>query len=44
MKETAPMTNEERRLMEARTGTVAWRKWGPYLNERQWGTVRLCSD
>ena len=33
-------TNEQQRLEEARTGTVAWKKWGPYLSERQWGTVR----
>jgi hypothetical protein len=30
---------EARRLAEARDG-VPWRKWGPYLSERQWGTVR----
>ena len=30
---------EQKRLAEAREG-VAWRKWGPYLSERQWGTVR----
>src|SRR3954468_15300834 len=28
------------RLNEARTGRAPWRKWGPYLSERQWGTVR----
>ena len=28
------------RLQEARTAKVPWRKWGPYLSERQWGTVR----
>ena len=33
-------TNEHMRLEEARTGAVAWKKWGPYLSERQWGTVR----
>ncbi len=33
-------TNEHNRLEEARTGTAAWKKWGPYLSERQWGTVR----
>jgi hypothetical protein len=33
-------TKEHARLEEARTGTVAWKKWGPYLSERQWGTVR----
>ena len=30
---------EARRLGEARRG-VAWKAWGPYLSERQWGTVR----
>ena len=34
------MDAEHRRLEEARTGEVPWRKWGPYLSERQWGTVR----
>ena len=33
------MTSEGRRLQEARDG-VPWRAWGPYLSERQWGTVR----
>ena len=34
-------TNTERdRLKEARAPGVPWRKWGPYLSERQWGTVR----
>jgi hypothetical protein len=33
------MGAEQRRLHEAREG-VAWRRWGPYLSERQWGTVR----
>ena len=28
------------RLEEARTANTPWRKWGPYLSERQWGTVR----
>ena len=28
------------RLQEARATTAPWRKWGPYLSERQWGTVR----
>ena len=31
---------ERRRLDEARDGTVPWRRWGPYLADRQWGTVR----
>jgi hypothetical protein len=34
------MNDERNRLEEARTEDVAWRKWGPYLSERQWGTVR----
>jgi mannosylglycerate hydrolase MGH1-like protein len=34
------MTAEERRLEEARQRTAHWRRWGPYLSERQWGTVR----
>ncbi|HEY9181850.1 MAG TPA: glucosidase, partial [Gammaproteobacteria bacterium] len=34
------MTKESARLEEARTGKAEWRKWGPYLSERQWGTVR----
>jgi len=33
-------TGEQIRLEEARSKHVAWRKWGPYLSERQWGTVR----
>jgi hypothetical protein len=35
-----PRTEEERRLGEARENSVPWRQWGPYLSERQWGTVR----
>ncbi|MEU9448843.1 glucosidase [Streptomyces sp. NPDC048277] len=31
---------ERSRLAEADAGRVAWRRWGPYLSERQWGTVR----
>jgi len=34
------MNAEQRRLDEARSKDVPWRKWGPYLSERQWGTVR----
>jgi len=33
-------TKEQRRLNEAREQGVPWKKWGPYLSERQWGTVR----
>ena len=35
-----PNGAEQRRLAEAREQGVPWRKWGPYLSERQWGTVR----
>ena len=31
---------EQKRLNSAREEGVPWRKWGPYLSERQWGTVR----
>jgi hypothetical protein len=31
---------EKIRLKESRLGTAPWKKWGPYLSERQWGTVR----
>jgi hypothetical protein len=31
---------EQKRLNEAREKGVPWKKWGPYLSERQWGTVR----
>src|SRR5262249_56747367 len=31
---------ERHRLEAARSGGIPWRKWGPYLSERQWGTVR----
>jgi hypothetical protein len=33
-------TAEHRRLEESKKGTAPWKKWGPYLSERQWGTVR----
>ncbi|MCI0612998.1 glucosidase [bacterium] len=34
------MTNEEKRLQESRERKNHWKRWGPYLSERQWGTVR----
>jgi hypothetical protein len=34
------MTPEQIRLQEARDPKTPWKKWGPYLSERQWGTVR----
>ncbi len=33
-------TAEHGRLDESRDKTIPWKKWGPYLSERQWGTVR----
>jgi hypothetical protein len=34
------MSKEKQRLIESQKNNVDWRKWGPYLSERQWGTVR----
>jgi hypothetical protein len=34
------MTQEEARLASDRDRTAYWKRWGPYLSERQWGTVR----
>jgi hypothetical protein len=34
------MSAEHDRLNESREQKVSWKKWGPYLSERQWGTVR----
>ncbi len=31
---------EQKRLNDAREHGIPWKKWGPYLSERQWGTVR----
>ena len=38
-RETTLRTAEHQRLAEARQG-VQWRRWGPYVSERSWGTVR----
>ncbi len=42
--EHSPMSyvevTEQKRLNEAREKAIPWKKWGPYLSERQWGTVR----
>ena len=35
----AALTAEASRLAEIQRG-VRWQRWGPYLSERQWGTVR----
>jgi hypothetical protein len=34
------MSPEAERLQEARESGVPWKQWGPFLSERQWGTVR----
>jgi hypothetical protein len=34
------MDAERQRIEQSRQGVKAWRRWGPYLSERQWGTVR----
>src|SRR5215216_5380762 len=34
------LTAEERRLADARGRTSHWKRWGPYVSERAWGTVR----
>ena len=33
-------TAERKRLAEANARKARWKLWGPYLSERQWGTVR----
>ena len=37
---TPPLTPEQLRLQEHANKQANWKKWGPYLSERQWGTVR----
>ena len=36
----ANLDAERRRLAEIRESGVPWYRWGPYLSQRQWGTVR----
>jgi Glycosyl hydrolase family 63 C-terminal domain len=38
--EACAQPRERLRLEEDRAGLAAWKRWGPYLSERQWGTVR----
>src|SRR6185295_10650902 len=40
MTEKIRPTAEQARLDAASEGSANWRRWGPYLSERQWGTVR----
>src|SRR6516165_1237381 len=39
-KQPGSATVEEQRLEESRQRRVHWKRWGPYVSERQWGTVR----
>ena len=34
------MSVEQKRLFDVREKQAKWKRWGPYLSERQWGTVR----
>src|SRR6266487_6073400 len=40
MKNLGPVNAEAQRLAEDTAGRKSWKFWGPYLSERQWGTVR----
>ncbi len=40
MTTSKPLTAEHQRLAEDKLRTHNWKRWGPYLSERQWGTVR----
>src|ERR1041384_1017238 len=40
MAETNEIGAEQRRLIEDVPRVANWKRWGPYLSERQWGTVR----
>ncbi len=40
MKPDITDVTEQKRLNDAREAGIPWKKWGPYLSERQWGTVR----
>jgi hypothetical protein len=39
-RKTPPRSAELQRLEDAGEWDAPWRRWGPYLSERQWGTVR----
>ena len=40
LKNSARLSAEKQRVAAQSNDTEAWRRWGPYLSERQWGTVR----
>ena len=35
-----PVLAEDERMWQSRDRSENWQRWGPYLSERQWGTVR----
>src|SRR5579871_466800 len=37
---SSTLTVEHQRLLEHRDGKASWKKWGPYISDRAWGTVR----
>ena len=39
-RQDSTVTAEAKRLEQIRARVAPWQKWGPYLSERQWGTVR----
>ena len=39
-KTAASLSAEKQRMADNKSGQANWRRWGPYLSERQWGTVR----
>ncbi|HYE65760.1 MAG TPA: hypothetical protein VD966_09255, partial [Pyrinomonadaceae bacterium] len=39
-RESTELSAEEKRLEQSRERTAHWKRWGPYLSERAWGTVR----
>jgi hypothetical protein len=40
LKTAADLSAEKQRMADNKSGKENWRRWGPYLSERQWGTVR----
>lgn len=44
MKTSNTKTAEQIRLEEAREQKVPWKKWGPYLSERQWMWISASSN
>lgn len=38
------LTAEEKRLKEDRKREKYWKKWGPYVAERQWATGKLSRE